>query len=193
LPIIRDERDRLFKTLADASRRLLLDPLYASNGQTLTELCEHLDMTRQAVTQHLEVFQAANLVTTVWRGREKLHYLNPVPLQEIYERWIGKFEKPRLSALHKLKKRLEVMIMNKSEFVYVVYIRTKPERLWSALTSPEFMKQYWFGTHFETDWKSGSPWQLVFPMEGSQTPARLQKLIHPSVSYSNGATNSGQS
>jgi DNA-binding transcriptional ArsR family regulator len=99
--------ERVFKALADSSRRLLLDRLYAINGQTLTELCEELDMTRQAVTQHLDVLEAANLVTTVWRGREKFHYLNPVPLQEIYERWIRKFERPRLSALHKLKNRLE--------------------------------------------------------------------------------------
>jgi DNA-binding transcriptional ArsR family regulator len=104
---MKNENDRVFRALADASRRLLLDRLHASNGQTLTELCEHLDMTRQAVTQHLEVLEAANLVTTVWRGREKLHYLNPVPLHEIYERWIRKFERPRLSALHKLKQRLE--------------------------------------------------------------------------------------
>ena len=103
---MKDNNDRVFKALADSSRRLLLDRLYANNGQTLTELCEHLDMTRQAVTQHLEVLEAANLVTTVWRGREKLHYLNPVPLQEIYERWIRKFEKRRLSALHQLKQRL---------------------------------------------------------------------------------------
>lgn len=99
--------DNVFKALADSSRRLLLDRLYANNGQTLSELCEDLDMTRQAVTQHLAVLEAANLVSTEWRGREKLHYLNPVPLQEIYERWISKFERPRLSALHKLKKRIE--------------------------------------------------------------------------------------
>lgn len=99
--------DKVFKALADPSRRLLLDRLFASNGQTLTELCENLEMTRQAVTQHLQVLEAANLVTTVWRGREKLHYLNTVPIQEIYERWIRKFERPRLSALHNLKKRLE--------------------------------------------------------------------------------------
>ena len=104
---VKQVKDRIFKALADSSRRLMLDRLYASNGQTLTELCEGLDMTRQAVTQHLDVLEAANLVTTVWRGREKLHYLNPVPLQEIYERWIRKFERPRLSALQKLKNRLE--------------------------------------------------------------------------------------
>ena len=104
---MKDNNDKVFKALADSSRRLLLDRLYANNGQTLTELCDHLEMTRQAVTQHLEVLEAANLVTTVWHGQEKLHYLNPVPLQEIYERWIRKFEKRRLGALHQLKKRLE--------------------------------------------------------------------------------------
>jgi|SRR5262245_54496814 len=104
---MKDVNNKVFKALADPSRRRLLDRLYASNGQTLTELCEDLEMTRQAVTQHLDVLEAANLVTTVWRGRQKLHYLNPVPLQEIYERWIRKFERPRLSALHKLKSQLE--------------------------------------------------------------------------------------
>jgi DNA-binding transcriptional ArsR family regulator len=99
--------DLLFKALADPSRRKLLDLLYANDGQTLSDLCEHLDMTRQSVTQHLDVLEAANLVATRWRGREKLHFLNPVPLQDIYERWISKFEKPRLKALHDLKRRLE--------------------------------------------------------------------------------------
>ena len=99
--------DQVFKALADPSRRKLLDRLYAANGQTLGELCEHLDMTRQAVTQHLAVLESANLVTAVRRGREKLHYLNPVPLHAIYERWIRKFERRRLSALHDLKKQLE--------------------------------------------------------------------------------------
>ena len=95
----RHDADLLFKALADPSRRKLLDLLHANDGRTLNELCEHLDMTRQGVTQHLDVLEAANLVATVWRGREKLHFLNPVPLQEIYERWIAKFEKPRLKAL----------------------------------------------------------------------------------------------
>ncbi len=99
--------DILFKSLADPSRRKLLDLLHAHDGRTLSELCEHLDMTRQGVTQHLELLEQANLVATVRRGREKLHFLNPVPLQEIYERWIAKFEKPRLKALINLKRRLE--------------------------------------------------------------------------------------
>ena len=85
----------------------MLDELHTNNGQTLSQLCEHLDMTRQAVTKHLVLLEEANLVATVWRGREKLHFLNPVPLQEIYERWIAKFEKPRLKALGDLKRRLE--------------------------------------------------------------------------------------
>ena len=99
--------DAVFKALADKSRRKLLDRLFAVNGQTLTELCENLDMSRQAVTKHLVLLEKANLVATVWRGREKLHYLNPVPLHEIYERWIGKYDRPRLEALSDLKKGLE--------------------------------------------------------------------------------------
>ena len=103
----RHDTDALFKALADPSRRKLLDLLHAHDGRTLNELCEHLDMTRQGVTQHLSVLEAANLVATARRGREKLHFLNPVPLQQIYERWIAKFEKPRLKALADLKRRLE--------------------------------------------------------------------------------------
>jgi DNA-binding transcriptional ArsR family regulator len=103
----RHDIDVLFKVLADPTRRKLLDLLHAHDGRTLNELCEHLDMTRQGVTQHLDLLEAANLVATMRRGREKLHFLNPVPLHEIYERWIAKFEKPRLKALSNLKKRLE--------------------------------------------------------------------------------------
>lgn len=99
--------DAVFKALADESRRALLDQLRKSNGQTLGELCEHLDMSRQAVTKHLVLLETAKLVAVVWRGREKLHYLNPVPLHEIYERWIGKYERHRLQALSDLKKGLE--------------------------------------------------------------------------------------
>ena len=103
----RRDTDLLFKALADPSRRKLLDVLHAHDGRTLNELCEHLDMTRQGATQHIDLLERANLVATVRRGREKLHFLNPVPLQEIYERWIAKFEKPRLKALSDLKQRLE--------------------------------------------------------------------------------------
>jgi DNA-binding transcriptional ArsR family regulator len=99
--------DAVFKALADGSRRKLLDELHKNNGQTLTRLCAHLAMTRQAVTKHLALLEAANLVATVRRGREKLHYLNPAPLHEIYKRWIGKYERHRLQALSDLKKGLE--------------------------------------------------------------------------------------
>jgi DNA-binding transcriptional ArsR family regulator len=105
--------DAVFKALADESRRKLLDQLHQDNGQTLGELCEHLDMTRQAVTKHLLLLEAANLVTVVWRGREKLHYLNPVPIHEISARWIGKYERHRLQALGDLKKDLEQNRTNK--------------------------------------------------------------------------------
>ena len=101
------DQDKVFKALADPGRRLLLDRLFAENGQTLGRLCEHMDMTRQAVTKHLRLLEEANLVVTIWRGREKLHYLNPVPIQEIADRWIGKFERVRLRALAELKKNLE--------------------------------------------------------------------------------------
>src|SRR6202049_1014301 len=103
----RYDTDVLFKALADPSRRKLLDLLHAHDGRTLNELCEHRDRTRQGVTQHLALLEAASLVVTVRRGREKLHFLNPVPLQEIYERWIAKFEKRRLKALSTLKRQLE--------------------------------------------------------------------------------------
>lgn len=103
----RMDADNVFKALGDPTRRKLLDLLYEKNGQTLSQLCEHLDIARQSTTQHLGILEAANLVSTVWRGREKLHFINPVPLHEVYERWVRKFEQQRLSLLHDLKKELE--------------------------------------------------------------------------------------
>jgi DNA-binding transcriptional ArsR family regulator len=99
--------DVVFKALSDSSRRQLLDQLYTHNGQTLGELCEHLAMSRQAVSKHLAVLEAANLVVTLWQGREKLHYLNPVPIQEIYDRWLSKYDRQQLNALSQLKRNLE--------------------------------------------------------------------------------------
>jgi DNA-binding transcriptional ArsR family regulator len=104
---VADDADNVFRALADPGRRLLLDRLRADNGQTLGRLCEHLPMSRQAVSKHLKVLEAANLVVPVWRGREKLHYLNPVPIHEIAERWVGRFEQGRLRLLADLKRRLE--------------------------------------------------------------------------------------
>lgn len=99
--------DKVFKALADSSRRQLLDQLYADNGLTMNELCKDREMSRQAVRKHLRILEAANLVVIVWRGREKLHFLNPVPISEIYERWIGKYERRRVQALSDLKRALE--------------------------------------------------------------------------------------
>ena len=101
------DADKVFKALGDPTRRRLLDLLHEKNGQTLGQLCENLDMARQSATQHIDLLEAANLVTTVKRGREKLHFINPVPLHDIYERWVRKFEQQRLSLLHDLKKELE--------------------------------------------------------------------------------------
>ena len=102
-----DRTDAVFKALADPSRRKVLDLLAANNGQTLGALCEHLDMKRQSATQHIDILVDANLVTTVWKGREKLHFINPVPIHEVYERWVRKFERQRLGLLHDLKTQLE--------------------------------------------------------------------------------------
>ena len=149
--------DEVFRALADPSRRLLLDRLNARNGQTLRELCSGLDMARQSVSKHLAILEAANLVTTVRRGREKLHYLNAEPINEIGERWITRYERERVRALADLKRALEEdSTMDKPSFVYTTYIRTTPERLWQALTEPAFTRRYW-GATFETDWKAGSP------------------------------------
>ena len=146
----------MFKALADPSRRLLLDSLNERNGQTLRELCSRLDMARQSVSKHLAVLEAANLVTTVRRGREKLHYLNAAPINEIAERWITRYERDRVHALADLKRALEDTAVDRPSFVYTTYIKTTPERLWQALTEPAFTEAYW-GITFDTDWAAGSP------------------------------------
>src|SRR5215472_16210125 len=135
--------DEVFKALADDSRRLLLDRLNAQNGQTLTQLCAGLDMARQSVSKHLAVLEAANLVTTVWRGREKLHYLNPEPINAIADRWISRYDRGRVAALADLKTALEQTSMPDTPFVYTTYIQTTPQRLWQALTEPAFTQRYW--------------------------------------------------
>jgi len=153
------EMDEVFKALADPTRRHLLDRLHENNGQTLGQLCEHLAMARQSATQHLDVLEAANLVSTVRRGRERLHYLNPVPLHEIQERWIHKFEPARLRALSMLKHRAEEYVMaDKPTFVYVTYIQATPERVWHALTDADLTAQYW-GHSNVSDWQAGSRWE----------------------------------
>jgi DNA-binding transcriptional ArsR family regulator/uncharacterized protein YndB with AHSA1/START domain len=151
--------DAVFKALADPSRRRMLDSLNARGGQNLSELCEGLDMARQSVSKHLAVLEAANLVTTVRRGREKLHYLNPAPINEIEQRWINQYDRERVRALGDLKQALEGTMEN-PHFVYTTYINATPELVWKGLTDPAFTTRYW-GTELVTDWKKGSPitWQ----------------------------------
>ncbi|WP_427893017.1 ArsR/SmtB family transcription factor [Kribbella sp. GL6] len=145
--------DDVFRALADPSRRRLLDLLNVRNGQTLRELCAELDMARQSVSKHLAVLESANLITTVWRGREKLHHLNAEPINAIADRWIHQYDRRRVQLLADLKTSLETPV---NDFVYTTYIRTTPERLWQALTDPAFTEQYW-QLGFETDWQPGSP------------------------------------
>ena len=151
--------DAVFKALADPTRRALLDRLRERNGQTLAELCEPLDMARQSATQHLGLLEAANLITTIRRGREKLHYLNPVPLWDIAERWIEKFERPRLRTLSAIRRRAEEDTMTeRPDYVYVTYIQSTPERVWDALTDADLTAGYW-GHSNVSDWRPGSPWE----------------------------------
>jgi uncharacterized protein YndB with AHSA1/START domain len=151
--------DAVFKALADPTRRLLLDRLRERNGQTLGELCGPLDMARQSATQHLEVLEAANLITAVRKGRQKLHYLNPVPLWSISERWIERFERPRLRTLSAIRQQAEEDTMaDRPSFVYVTYIESSPERVWAALTDADLTAEYW-GHANVSDWQAGSAWE----------------------------------
>ncbi|MFJ9606822.1 ArsR/SmtB family transcription factor [Kitasatospora sp. NPDC101176] len=155
--------DSVFKALADPTRRLLLDRLREQNGQTLRELCEHLAMARQSATQHLDVLQRANLVTVVRRGRERLHYLNPVPIHEIEERWIAGFEKPNLQLISAVKNQAEDYAMTATStpvpsYVYVTYIRATAEQVWQALTDADLTARYWAHANV-SDWRPGSRWE----------------------------------
>jgi uncharacterized protein YndB with AHSA1/START domain/DNA-binding transcriptional ArsR family regulator len=152
---------QVFKALADPTRRQLLDLLHERNGQTLGELCGQLAMARQSASQHLAVLEAANLVSTARHGREKLHYLNPVPLHEIQERWIDKFERPRLRVLSAVRHAAEEQDMTgKPTYVYVTYIQATAERVWEALTDADLTAEYW-GHRNVSDWQPGSTWQHV--------------------------------
>ena len=192
--------DEVFRALADPSRRQLLDSLNRRNGQTLRELCAGLQMARQSVSKHLAILEAANLVTTVRRGREKLHYLNSAPINEIGERWITHYERGRVEALADLKRALEEGPMDRPSFVYTTYIRTTPEQLWQALTDPAFTRRYW-NASFETDWKPGStmtwdlgdivvadPEQVVFESEPYRRLSFTWHTFSPELNASHGFT-----
>jgi uncharacterized protein YndB with AHSA1/START domain/DNA-binding transcriptional ArsR family regulator len=163
--------DAVFKALADPTRRLLLDRLREQNGQTLGQLCEHLGMTRQSATQHLDILAEANLVVVVRHGRQRLHYLNPAPIHEIEERWISEFDKPRLQVIGDIKHRAEeyakmshatTMPATTSTtiptFVYATYIRASADQVWQALTDADLTARYW-GHRNVSDWQKGSTWE----------------------------------
>ena len=151
--------DAVFRALADPTRRSLLDELYEEDGQTLSALERRLPMTRIGVMKHLRVLEDAGLVTTKRRGREKLHFLNTVPIRLVHDRWVSKYAEPWAATLTGLKKRLEVTM----EKVFEIYIKTTPERLWEAITDPELRRQYSFGVAVDSDWTPGSRYQAVHP------------------------------
>jgi uncharacterized protein YndB with AHSA1/START domain/DNA-binding transcriptional ArsR family regulator len=149
-----DEADEVFKGLADPSRRLLLDSLFAEDGQTLGELSARLPgMTRFGVMKHLRILESANLVSSRKIGRERLHYLNPVPIRLMHDRWISKYAEPWVGALAYLKQRFEGPAPDRPRHVFQVYIRTTPERLWQAITEPNFTVQYFHKSRVESGWR----------------------------------------
>jgi uncharacterized protein YndB with AHSA1/START domain len=151
--------DLVFRALADPTRRALLDELFARDGQTLVSLTARHDMTRIAVAKHLRILEDAGLVVSRRRGREKLHYLNPVPIRLVHDRWVSKYAEPWAAGLAGLKDELE----DHMEKVFEIYIRTTPERLWEAITDPAIRAKYHFGAAIESDWAVGSPYRLGHP------------------------------
>jgi uncharacterized protein YndB with AHSA1/START domain/DNA-binding transcriptional ArsR family regulator len=152
--------DDVFRALADPTRRSLLDELFRADGQTLTALEERLPMSRFGVMKHLKVLEEANLVVTKRRGREKLHFLNPVPIRLVHDRWVSKYAEPWAATLSALKSDLEDRTMEK---VFEIYIKTTPERLWEAITDPQLREKYNFGVGVESDWTPGSRYTSVHP------------------------------
>jgi uncharacterized protein YndB with AHSA1/START domain len=152
--------DEVFKALADPTRRSLLDELFKQDGQTLSALEQRLPMTRFGVMKHLRVLEEAGLVTSRRRGREKLHFLNAVPIRLVHDRWVSKYAEPWVATLSELKQRLEDRTMEK---VFEIYIKTTPEQLWQAITDTELRSRYSFGVGVVSDWTPGSRYQGVHP------------------------------
>ena len=148
--------DEVFKALADPTRRELLDELFRKDGQTLRALEERFSMTRFGVMKHLKLLEDAGLVVSVRRGREKPHFLNPVPIRLVHDRWVSKFAEPWTAALSDLKTRLE----SPMEKIFEIYTRTTPERLWTAITDSEIRSKYHFGLRIDSDWKVGSRFEM---------------------------------
>ncbi len=151
--------DDVFRALADPTRRELLDELFRADGQPLTALEERFPMTRFGVMKHLKVLEQAGLVVTRKRGRQKLHFLNPVPIRLVHDRWVSKYAEPWAAALSDLKQELEQTM----EKIFEIYIRTTPERLWQAITDPEIRRTYNFGASVRSDWQPGSRLEMSHP------------------------------
>ena len=149
----------MFRALADPTRRALLDALFAEDGQTLSALAERFDMTRFGVMKHLGLLEEAGLVVVRRRGREKLHFLNPVPIRLVHDRWVSKYAEPWAAGLSGLKSRVETTM----EKIFEIYIRTTPERLWEAITDPEIRAKYNFGARQRSDWTPGSRVEMWSP------------------------------
>ena len=153
-----------FRALSDPSRRLLLDRLFERDGQTLGELCAHLPaMTRFGVMRHLGVLEEAGLVTTRRAGREKRHYLNPVPIRLIHDRWTSKFAEPVVGRMAAIKRSLEASAMQQPDHVYSVFIKATPDRIWRAITDGVETEQYYYGTRVGSDWSKGSRITYEYP------------------------------
>ena len=152
----------VFKALADPTRRALLDELFRQDGQTLSALEGRLDMTRFGVMKHLKQLEEAGLVVTKRRGREKLHFLNPVPIRLVHDRWVSKYAEPWAAGLSDLKQQLETTM----EKVFEIYIKTTPERLWEAITDREIRRKYNFGARVESDWTPASRFEMGSPRPG---------------------------
>src|SRR6202795_3787352 len=151
--------DEVFKALADPTRRSLLDELFREDGQTLSALQGRFEMSRFGVMKHLKQLEEAGLVVTKRRGREKLHFLNPVPIRLVHDRWVSKYAEPWAAALSGLKSRLE----SPMEKVFEIYIKTTPERLWEAITDGEIRSKYQFGMRASSDWTPGSRFEMGHP------------------------------
>src|SRR4051812_26982764 len=159
-----DSMSPVFRALSDPSRRLLLDQLFERDGQTLGELCAHLpEMTRFGVMRHLGVLEAAEIVTTRRIGREKRHYLNPVPIRRLHDRWISKYAEPLVGAMSAMKQHLEAPVMDTVEHVYSVFIQAPAERVWRAITDGDETAHYYYGTRVQSSWEAGAPLSYAYP------------------------------
>ena len=190
--MVDDSTAPAFRALADPSRRLLLDRLFERDGQTLGELTLHLpDMTRFGVMRHLDVLESAGLITTRKEGREKRHFLNPVPIRLIHDRWISKYATPIVGAMTALKGRLEAPMaasLDSPDHVYAIYINASPERIWQAITEGDDTVRYYYGTRVVSDWNVGSHIRYDYPdgslaadgeVIGIDPPKRLEMSFHP--------------